>query len=105
MLLTQLSPSHSIHMAGHTVLGVWQGVTQSLCLPCGQKGSSIPGCVSSSDTFNSQSVVGIKSGDSGVVIGYWVDEFIALGLWSDLLLDYTFILVSWSRYETSPLPA
>ena len=29
----------------------------------------------SNDTVHSESVMGIKPGDSGVVIGYWVDEF------------------------------
>ena len=38
-------------------------------------GSSFPGLVPSSDTVESESVVGIKPGDSGVVIGYQVDEF------------------------------
>ena len=33
------------------------------------------GLVPSDDTVNSESVVGIKPGDSSVVIGYQVDEF------------------------------
>ena len=40
----------------------------------GGEGSSFPGLVPSDDTVNSESVVGIKPGDSGVVIGYQVDE-------------------------------
>ena len=33
MLLCLLFPSHPIYMVGHTALGAWQRVTQSLCLP------------------------------------------------------------------------
>ena len=39
------------------------------------EGSSLPGLVPSDDVVNSASVMGIKPGDSGVVIGYQVDEF------------------------------
>ena len=39
------------------------------------EGSSFPGLVPSDDMGNSESVMGIKPGDSGVVIGYQVDEF------------------------------
>ena len=41
----------------------------------GGEGSSFPGLVPSNDTVNSESMVGFKPGDSGVVIGYHVDEF------------------------------
>ena len=41
----------------------------------GGEGSSVPGLVTSDDMVNSESVMGIKPGDSGVVIGYQVDEF------------------------------
>ena len=34
-----------------------------------------PGLVPSDDAVDSDSVMGIKPGDSGVVIGYQVDEF------------------------------
>ena len=44
------------------------------------EGSSFPGLVPSDDVVNSDSVTGIKPGDSGVVIGYQVDEF--TGTWS-----------------------
>ena len=40
------------------------------------EGSSLPGLVQSDDEVNSESVMGIKPGDSGVVIGYQIDEFI-----------------------------
>ena len=41
----------------------------------GGEGSSFPGLIPSDDTVNSESAVGIKPGDSGVLIGYQVDEF------------------------------
>ena len=39
------------------------------------EGSSFPGLVPSDDLVNSESVMGVKPGDSSVVIGYQVDEF------------------------------
>ena len=39
------------------------------------EGSSFPGLVPSDDAVDSASVISIKPGDSGVVIGYWVEEF------------------------------
>ena len=72
MLLSLLFPSHPIYMVGHTGLGAWQRVTPSLH---GGERSSFPGLVASDDTVDSESVMGIKPGDSGVVIGYQVDEF------------------------------
>ena len=39
------------------------------------EGSSFPGLVPSDDMVDSESVMGIKPGDSSVVIGYQVDEF------------------------------
>ena len=42
---------------------------------CDGEGSSFPGLVPSYDAVNSDSVMGVKPGDSGVVIGYQVDEF------------------------------
>ena len=41
----------------------------------GGKGSSFPGLVPPNVMVNSESMVGIKPGDSGVVIEYQVDEF------------------------------
>ena len=41
----------------------------------GGEGSSFPGLVPSDDTVNSESAMGIKPGDSSLVIGYQVDEF------------------------------
>ena len=42
---------------------------------CGGEGSSFPCSFPPNDMVNSDSVVGNKSSDSGVVIGYQVDEF------------------------------
>ena len=44
------------------------------------EGPSFPGLVPSDDAVDSESVMGIKPGDSSVVIGYQVDEF--TGTWS-----------------------
>ena len=41
----------------------------------GGEGSSFSGLVPTNDIVNSKSVLGMKPGDSGVVIGYMVDEF------------------------------
>ena len=48
---------------------------------------------------NSKSLMGIKLGDSGVVIGYQVDELIEPGWQSAFLLNQTFTLVSWARFQ------
>ena len=69
MLLIQLSTSHSIYVEGYTALGAYM-VGKGLLFKV----------VFSNDTVNSKSVVGVKPGDSGVVIGYQVDEFTCL--WS-----------------------
>ena len=74
LLLIQLFPNHPIYMVGHTGLGAQQKVTQSLCLPYMVGGSSFPGLVPSNHMVNSESVIGIKPGPTGVVIGYQVDE-------------------------------
>ena len=75
MLLIQLSPSHSINMVRCTALGTWQRVPQSVHLPYRVGESSFPCFAQPNYTVNSDPVVGIKPGDSGVVIGYQVDEF------------------------------
>ena len=41
----------------------------------GGEGSSFPGLVPSNDTVDSESTMGVKPGDSGVVMGYQIDEF------------------------------
>ena len=75
LLLNQLSSSHSSYMVGHTAFGTWQ--SHSIPPPSlhGGEGSSFSGLVLSDDMVDSESVVGIKSGDSGVVIVYHVDKF------------------------------
>ena len=61
------------------------------------EGSLFPGLVPSDDAVNSDSVMGIKPGDSSVVIGYQVDEFLAPGLQSGLWPTPTLILGSLAR--------
>ena len=63
-------------MVGHTALVAWQRITQSLCFPCiVGRGLPFPEFFPCDDTVNSESVMGIKPGDSGVVIGYQAGEF------------------------------
>ena len=45
----------------------------------GGEGSSFPGLVPTNDTVDPELAVGIKPGDSGMVIGYQVDEFTHTG--------------------------
>ena len=75
MLLCLLFPSHPIYMVGHTALGLAESHPIPLPSLHGGEGSSFPGLVPSNDTVNSECAMGIKPGDSGVVIGYQVDEF------------------------------
>ena len=55
------------------------GLAESHIIPLpslqGGEASSFPGLVSSNDTVNSESVMGIKPGDSSVIIMYQVDEY------------------------------
>ena len=60
-------------------------------------GGVFPHLVPSNDKVNSESVVGIKPGDSGVVIGYCVMSLLTPGLQSGLWLIPTFILGSQVR--------
>ena len=62
-------------MVGHTALGAWQNPPIPPPSLHGGEGSSFAGLVPPDDMVNSESVVSIKPGDSGVVIGYQVDEF------------------------------
>ena len=55
--------------------GLAEGIPIPLSSFHGGKGSSFPCLVPPDDTVESKSVVGMKPGDSTVVIGYWVDEF------------------------------
>ena len=73
LLLIQLCPNQLVWC---TALG---GSVESHLIPLPSlhdgEGSSFPGLVPSDNTVNSDSVMGIKPGDSSVVIGYQVDEF------------------------------
>ena len=58
---------------------IFEGVAESHLIPLpslhGRDGSSFPDSAEPHDTINSESVVGLKPGHSGVVIGYHIDEF------------------------------
>ena len=62
-------------MVGYTALEAWQSHLISPPSLHGEEGSSFQGLVHSHDIVDSESVVGIKPGVSGVVIWYQVDEF------------------------------
>ena len=62
-------------MVGHTALGAQQSHPIPLPSLHHGKGSSFPDLVPSDDMVDSESVMGIKPDDSGVVIGYQVYEF------------------------------
>ena len=76
MLFIQLSQNHSINMMEHSALGAWAESPQSFYLPY-MVGRSLLFQVTfhmmTKLTLNWE--VGIKLSDSGVVIGYQVDEF------------------------------
>ena len=61
-------------MVGHTALGAQQSHPIPPPSLHDGEGSSFPGLVPSDDMVNSESVMGIKPGDSSVVIAYQVDE-------------------------------
>ena len=75
MLLNQLSPATPKYGGAYS-LG---GLADSHLIPPpslhGGEESSFLGLVPSKDTVDSESVVGVKPGDSGVVVGYQVGEF------------------------------
>ena len=75
MLLCLQFPSHPIYMVGHTALGAWQSHPIPPPSLHGGKGFSFPGLVLSNDMVDSESVMDVKPGDSGLVIGYHVDAF------------------------------
>ena len=62
----------------------------------GEEGSSFPGLVPSNDMDDSESAMGIKPGDSGVVIGYQVDEFTCT--WSYRVVCGLFPHLSWVHW-------
>ena len=66
-------PSH-IYRRAYSIWGLGKG-SHLIPLPFlhGGEGSSLPGLVPSNDTVDSESAMGIKPDDSGLVIGYHVD--------------------------------
>ena len=70
MLHKQLCSRNSISMVGNIAF-VAHSVSSNA------KGSSFPGFVPPSETVNSKSVVGVKMGDSSILIGYHVEKFIS----------------------------
>ena len=78
VLSNQLSSSHYSNMVGHTAWGL--GRESPILPPSLHSGEgSFPDLVPINDMVNSESVVDMKPGDSGVVIGYQVGDFIAPG--------------------------
>ena len=75
MLLIQLSPSHSIYMVEHTALGPWHSHPIPQPSLHAWEWYSFLGFVSPNDMSNSEYMMGVKPGDSGVVIGCQVEEF------------------------------
>ena len=67
-----LSSNHSINMVRNIALSAWLSHVIPLLLLYGGQMSPIPGLVPPNYMVNCNSLVGIKPGDSGVVIGYWV---------------------------------
>ena len=84
-----------------TAQGTWQRVTQSVCLPPWW-GWVFSRFVPPTDTVKFKSVLGVKPGVSGMVIGVRLMNLLALGQWSTSLLDYTFTLVSWQCINSNP---
>ena len=61
---------------GHTALGAqWESYLIPQPSLHDGEGSYFPGLVPPDDMVNSKSVMGIKPGDCGMVIGYQIDEF------------------------------
>ena len=60
------------------------------------EGFSIPGLLPLNDMVNSKSVVGMKSGDSGVVMQYQVDEFASTWSMEHFVAHSIFILFLWA---------
>ena len=75
---THLAVSQPIHQYGGAYSFGGSAGIHPILLPSlhGGEGSSFPGILLSNDMVNSKSVVGIKLGNSGLVIMYHVDEFI-----------------------------
>ena len=101
MLLSQLYSSHSSNMVG-ILLGGLGSPPIPLSSLHGWEGYSFPGLVLPNDTVNSKTVLGMKPGDSIVVIVYQVDEF--THTWSAVF--YCSIThLSWFHREGSHIPS
>ena len=85
-------------MVWHTALEAWQRVTHYLHLSYVAGRIFFPGSTPHNDTVDSKFVVGIKPGDSGVVVGYQVNLFTTPDWQRTSLLNHRFILVSWVMY-------
>ena len=80
ILLSQLSSSHLNNIMGCTALGTQQSHPIPLPSLHVWEGSSFPGLVPPDDMVDSESVLGLTPGNSGVVIAYQVDEITCI--WS-----------------------
>ena len=84
--LCRVEPSATDSVVSQPIGGVYGlgGSIESHLIPLPSlhngEGYSFPGLVPSDDAVDSDSVMGVKPGDFGVVIGYWVDEFTCI--WS-----------------------
>ena len=73
--LSQLSSSHSEYSGAYHFGCLAENHPIPVPSLHGGEGPSFPGLAPPNDMVNSESVVGIQPGDSGVVIGYPVNEF------------------------------
>ena len=91
-------PSHFIYMMGYTALGAEQShlIPHPYML---RRFFLFPGYVPPDDTVDSESLVGIKPGDSGVVIRYQVENLLSCHWPIASLLSHMFIMVSQARYQ------
>ena len=80
MLLIQLSQAVPSICWDIQLWGLGRELPNPSTFPIWWEGSSLPGCVPPNDTVNSESVVGIKPGDSSMVIGFQIDEFTCIWL-------------------------
>ena len=101
--LGRVEPSATHSAVPQSIGGVYSlgGSIESHLIPLPSlhdgEGSSFPGLVPSDDAVDSDSVMGIKPGDSGVVIGYQVDEFTCTWSAEQFVACSTFILGSLAR--------
>ena len=75
MLLEQLSSSHSIDNLWAYSFACPRESHDHSAFPTWWRGFFLPGLVPPNDMVDSESIVSMKPGDSGAVIGYQVNEF------------------------------